>query len=316
VVVIADWRKWSTALWTNAWPVLLFVGVVTGLAFGVDKTVGVFFHPKVTECTVGYVPDRNPPTPTTPASLTLRAGQDATLHFGRGQMSAPLELQLDVAASPVPADDLTASSVLNVTPRPFRKEGTATEISTTTAGAEPAKVTAAAFFAGDTLTVRWCANRSPDADPGTYHGALVVSDPRVHPLTIPVSLTLSYNDTPLVSSLLPLVGAVGLLMTWNIRASRHPADPVITKPFYRWLWTIEGLGALVAGGAAMLGVFWATYMNAQVWGSNSWDVVALGGALYAAFVGAAATVNVLSVPAGKSAANQGSGELQQAGAQR
>jgi hypothetical protein len=252
------------------------------------------------------VPDSNEPEtpPTTPASLDRRAAGDdsqtATIRFGRSAQPALLDLRLEVTAEALPPE-----SVLRVTPGSFVKDGTSTAVSV---NADELS----ARFVGDTLVLTWCLSRPSGAHPGLYHGTLVVDDPRVRPLTIPVDLALSYEDTALMFMLLPVIGAVALLMSWNIRASRDPGEPVVAGAFFGWLLTLEGVGALVAGTAAMVGVFWATYMNATVWGATSWELFALVGALYVAFVGAAATVNVLSVPGRKSAATVAEGVAERA----
>ena len=85
-------------------------------------------------------------------------------------------------------------------------------------------------------------------------------------------------------------------MTWNIRASRDPRDFIISREFTAWVFTVEGLASFGAGSAAMATVFWASYMDGQTFGASSWDWAVLVGGLYVAFVGAAATVGVLTVP--------------------
>lgn len=271
---------------------------------------------------------RSTSTVETPATLTLQEAQRTQLELGRTRQPVTAELTFDVDD---PAGVLDRGTLLPVTVLSFRRESTSAEpiLAPTTGssdsgdpdpageaaqtpltpagGATAGTLTSGSFvvseatFIAGSVVLGWCVDRG-DVAPGRYEGVLVIDDPRVNTVSVSVSVTLSYANTPAVVWLVPTLAGVGLLLAWNIRASRTPSSVIIDKNFGHWLVTVEGCTALVAGLAAMTATFWATYMDGQTWGDSSQDVVLLVGALYTSFVAAAATVNVLAAPGRTSAA--------------
>ena len=231
-----------------------------------------------------------------PGVLDVRLEQDTVLDFGRATGGGSLDMALEVLAEPDPPGLLDRTSVLAARVTTLRREGSHNELQLND---ELSVGGSSANYIGDTLTLRWCVNRSParpagDWAPGVYTGDLVVDDARVEPLTVPVTMTLSHARPELAVMWLPIVGAGALLMTWNIRAKRDPNLIIFSNEFWIWLVSLEGVGSLAAGIVAMLAIFNSTYLTASVFGMTDWDWVVLIGALYVAFVGAASTIAIVA----------------------
>lgn len=273
----------------DGWRLASFVGLVAAAAFVTNLVVaGLVDDDGGGTC--GTATASGGLGATRRAVLGVRPDQDTSLDLGRSTGRGSLDIALEVVQDPEPVDALDGA-VLAARPTTFRKVDGPREL-----GAEDLG-NASVRRSGEALTLTWCIERTASsAAPGQYQGAVLVDDPAAEPLVVPVTLTLSDPATGRAAAVLVVVAGAALLMTWNIRASRDPRDFIISREFTAWVFTVEGLASFGAGSAAMATVFWASYMDGQTFGASSWDWAVLVGGLYVAFVGAAATVGVLTVP--------------------
>ena len=131
------------------------------------------------------------------------------------------------------------------------------------------------------------------AAPGSYQGTISIVDPRVSPVSIPVTVTL---DWPIWQWVMegscswpppwPGHGTSGSSRPRSIRAA-----PVSLLDFCSNKLGILSIGA---GIVAAFGVYSATYLNSVTWGSSSGQVFALFGAMFSAFLAGATAVHVSS----------------------
>ncbi|HEX2057564.1 MAG TPA: hypothetical protein VHI71_04265 [Actinomycetota bacterium] len=134
---------------------------------------------------------------------------------------------------------------------------------------------------GQSLVIDVCidAREVDGLSPGAYEGTLIITDPRVTPVSLPVSATVQARYLWLLSPLVLLLPGIGLLLVWqSVTSSQHEAS--------------FGRGALVTFITAMgatASVFGAQGVNNPAWGGAD-AFFALIATMYVTATGATATL--------------------------
>jgi hypothetical protein len=131
------------------------------------------------------------------------------------------------------------------------------------------------------------------AAPGSYQGTVSIVDPRVSPVSIPVTVTLDWPIWQWVMELLVVAALVGTWYVWVLQAPKNATSgaPVSLLDFCSNKLGVLSIGA---GIVAAFGVYNATYLNSVTWGSSSGQIFALFGAMFSAFLAGATAVHVSS----------------------
>jgi hypothetical protein len=223
------------------------------------------------------------------AAVKVEDGAMTSFAFGRGAGGGPRTIPLELAPA------LPVDTALAVQARPFvREDGLQIDRDAVHAWA---LVTGAGRA---DLTV--CVDEEAlGHDSGTYRGGVLISDSRVQPTVVAVSL---HTFPSLWWMVLAFVGCclLGSLYIYALRrptlpedlrgqGGLHPDNPSILRPSEFWLgygrWATRLLGALTiaSGGATAFVAFNAQYLQADTW--NSSRTFGFFGAVLAAFVAGA-----------------------------
>ena len=232
----------------------------------------------------------SPPAPQTgePVSKTLKVRDDTQTRIALGSDPGPARGEITLEIDPQAA--MPANRQVAVMVDSFRR-GSDPDV----AQAVNAK---AAFTSPSRVSVALCVQRSGSVDglpyrvdPGQYTASVTVIDGRLPVTTIPVTVTLSYANPWLVFLLwvwLVPVGAAYLLVIRRADAEHDPANLGITGLLH-YLSSPIGMVSTIAGAAAALAVYIASYVNSPTWGSSAADWTNLVAAMFGAFVASATT---------------------------
>jgi hypothetical protein len=162
----------------------------------------------------------------------------------------------------------------------------------------PDLITASADAQGTLVRLSVCVDRgtkTKNADPGRYSGNVVFNDSRIAEMTVPVTVTISYDNLWVVA--VPTFVFVMLLASWYVWTliAGVPMKQIVTSKsglheYRQWLLSVGGVLSCAAGLAAAGTVFGATYLRSPSWGASSWEALALFGGMFTAFVTAATSV--------------------------
>jgi hypothetical protein len=154
-------------------------------------------------------------------------------------------------------------------------------------------VKVAAWYQSGRVLLKLCVDRSGSklADPGTYQGTVSIVDPRVNRVDVPIIVTLSYPSWQLVLELLVLAVFAGSWYIWVLK-QKKASDLAIGWEFVKFCGSMIGVLSIGAGVVAALGVYNATYLSSDSWGSSAEQPLALLGAMFSAFLAGATTVHV------------------------
>jgi hypothetical protein len=220
-------------------------------------------------------------------ATALRAGSEAakllpsqreTVDFGRSMTSRVIILDLSLTVA------IPRTTYFHVRVNPFIRADDAQLRDTSQ------NLVAMAKSDWKTLLLTVCFRRDGNrntnlGDPGTYVGSVTIDDSRlITPVTVPITVTMQYpNGTFLlwlyVAAILP-----GAWCLWVIRDKPRGADPAFSRKFFDWLFTINGVVAIVAGSVAAFAVYVAVYLRNPTWGSSALQALTLYGAMFSAFV--------------------------------
>lgn len=127
--------------------------------------------------------------------------------------------------------------------------------------------------------------------PGTYQGSLVVVDPRVQSIDVPVSFTVSYPHMKILIAAALVLCLLASIFTYTLRKPNleHMSYP-------RWTTSLIGALTIASGLIGATIVFAAQYLDADVWGENHTQLFA--------FIGAVTTAFITGATAGKLAQNE------------
>lgn len=277
-----NWLKWLASV---------LVVVIALLVFPVWWQLSKANQPAATSCKLPGKPlqakGSPPPLPkgVKPAKLILVSGQTTTLEFYRALTAKTLTIQYaingnirDVGANRYP--DLQVADPL----------GFSRSDQTPIPGTQ---VKVAAWYQNGRVLLKVCVNRSHStlAPPGLYQGTVSIVDPRVDPVNVPVSITLSYPSWQWIMELLALAALLGAWYIWVLQDKKVKGKTPFEQ-FRDFCGSMVGLLSIGAGVVAAFSVYNATYLNSATWGSTSGQVFALFGAMFSAFLAGAATVHV------------------------
>lgn len=127
-----------------------------------------------------------------------------------------------------------------------------------------------------------------EVHPGTYQGQVVFDDPRLEPLAVPVTLSLSYTEMHNV--VLVGLGTCFLASLYVCFLRRDKNEPALRSPFTflkeYWEFATDSIGGITiaAGFAAAATAFTAQYLNAEAWSGGFGAWLTYCGAVGTAFV--------------------------------
>ena len=207
---------------------------------------------------------------------------EQVLHLGRDQRSNDIEIVLSISDGPLPAGDL------EIRPGTFRK--TKSKIPTSALSVTEVRRTE------DKLVLSLCIDPklAKELSPGDYFGSIQINDQRLRGPDIPVKVT---RQTPWINLLgwlgIPVSSALGMLGVWLIER-RAAGKPSIGKgartAFLRWV-KINGVMALVSGGAASYFIWFAQANSDPSFGAKGTDFIALIGTMVGAAYGTGGIVS-------------------------
>jgi hypothetical protein len=157
---------------------------------------------------------------------------------------------------------------------------------------------------GSTLILYVCFNRSTNpkaylGDPGSYTGSVTIDDSRLSaPVTVPITVTMQYPNG--VFLLWLYFGAIipGAWCLWVIKGKRDGDLPALgLLAFLKWVFSVDGLIAVVTGSVAAFAVYVAVYLRDPTWGSSALQPLTLYGGMFSAFV---TTANIASLTGNRS----------------
>jgi hypothetical protein len=204
----------------------------------------------------------------------LREGQVTQVDFGRSNSVKRLTINLDLSG------DLPNGSALHVTADTFRRDDDG-RLSTE-------RVVPNATVFGRTVQLVLCLGRA-DArlgDPGLYRGSVTLDDSRLaNSVTVPIAVTMQFvHGAVLWWLFLPII-VPGTWVLWVLRTQRGSEDPALAfREIWRWIRQVGGVGSVVSGTVAAVGVYIGTYVRDQTWGSSALQPVTLFGAMFSAFI--------------------------------
>ncbi len=122
-------------------------------------------------------------------------------------------------------------------------------------------------------------------DPGTYSGAVTITDPRLPATSIPVQLNLSYTNSYRLA--LILVGTVLVGSAYLMVLRRGDGNQEFgVSDFDSFLRTPSAIAAVIAGTASATTAFSTVYIASDTWGSSLGEFLSLTATTFTAFVAA------------------------------
>ncbi|NUR06810.1 MAG: hypothetical protein HOQ22_08360 [Nocardioidaceae bacterium] len=232
-----------------------------------------------------------------PLQLALLPEQATTLHFGRSQAVRALDidykLSLQGAAGASSSQDVeTLKKRLGKTPVQLdllqfrRSDG---------ANLNPDDVRARARVVGDRVRVTLCVDRrQADAlgGPGSYSGTVSIIDPRVARVDLPLVVDASDPNWARALALVVLAMIAGSWVTWVVKEQKPDATRFNPKEWASWSVTAIGIISVVAGAAAAVAIYQASYLSDPTWGVSVSESIALLTAAFVAFMGATTGLHV------------------------
>jgi hypothetical protein len=250
--------------------------------------------------------------------LDLKDRQSSLLSFGRALEAKSLPLEFEVLQGPIPGKRRLA-----LRKGVFRRDDD-TRI-------PPKLIGARAKVSGDDVILWVCVDRSPESqataddaensgdeqkrapihdepDPGVYSGTITITDRRVSQVSVPLTIHLSYPYWNYVALLVWAAMLIGTLYVFALRVGLKEATEILSTPNLKRLWewckSWGGLVSIALGGASALGVFVATYLEADDWGTGVAQSASLFAAMLGAFIAAGSTPHIVKNVGGTSTAEE------------
>jgi hypothetical protein len=206
----------------------------------------------------------------------LQEGQREEVDFGRSIAAKELKMYLDLGGL------ASGQRYFSVHANQFvRADGAILNKSFIAADAESD---------GNLLILNLCfireRNHTSIGDPGMYTGTVTLDDSRLRSsVTVPVTVTMQYVHGSLLFSIFFLLTLIpGTWCLWVVKTNRKGADNALSKSFFSWPFTVQGIVAVVVAGIAAIGVYIATYLRDPTWGSSVLQPLSLYGGMFTAFV--------------------------------
>jgi tetratricopeptide (TPR) repeat protein len=211
----------------------------------------------------------------TTVTAKLLGGQRGEADFGHSLTARTLTIDLSLSAVP------EGSTVFSVRPNPFLRADDAS--------LNPSDILAAAHTDGNVLILTVCfARNTPGSslgDPGFYAGSVTLDDARLSaPVTIPLNVTMQYQNGVFLLWLYFAAAIPGAWCVWVLKRPRDGTASALSRDFFQWAGTVNGLVALVSGGIAAFAVYTAVYLRDPTWGSSALQPLTLFGGMFSAFV--------------------------------
>jgi hypothetical protein len=255
---------------------------------------------KFARCVFNGQPHKNVSSPAAsvnPAKLALVGGQLTAIEFSRSITTKTLTMEYQIKGQ---LPQIGLDPRLTVEHQDFLRSDQAMLVNS--------RVRVAAWFQHGRVLLEVCVNRTgPDlGDPGVYQGIVSIVDPRVARVDVPITVDLSYPYWQWVLELLVLAVMAGTWYFWVLQR-KNPEDFAIGTAFVNWCGTAIGVITIAVGVIAALGVYNATYLNNDSWGSSAEQPLSLLGAMFSAVLATAATVHIGSKAGRTPAAPGGQG---------
>jgi hypothetical protein len=289
-VLAKAWRRWLL-------PVVI-AGAFIGLGIKSIPDLRNAFSTPVTQanCTPvsppGKIVEDSSGLRTTSVMAKLRPSQREEVDFGRSITSRSITLYLDLSKT------MSSPTYFHVLVNPFTRADDASL-------QDPGRnIVARAVSDGRTLLLNVCFRRSGNqhkdlGDPGSYVGSVTIDDRRlVAPVTVPITVTMQYPNGVFLLWLYAAAIIPGAWCLWVIKDKPTGTDNALSPKFFKWLITVNGAIAVVAGSVAAFTVYVAVYLRDPTWAATALQVLTLYGAMFSAFV---TTAGIASLTAGKTA---------------
>lgn len=192
----------------------------------------------------------------------------------------------------IAGDDVANVSLATVVNPFIREDGTPLTDSITEDGEEQVLITAQADSRRGVVFVALCVDRSSSSvgHAGTYTGSVSIVDPRVARTDVPFVVQLAYPNPYNVALLVLVAVAAATAYAWLLRARTGQDEDISVENFRHFLTRRTGVLAFSSGSVAAYVAFAATYLQNGTWGTTVAQVTAIIGAVFSAFVTAAATI--------------------------
>jgi len=212
-----------------------------------------------------------------PIAASLQPGALTSFDFGRSLSPGPRSVPLSLAAP------LQVGTPLDVKADLFARESDGRQMPRgleVWAGVSQEKIARVWFCVSSDIRHQM--------HPGTYQGALVLDDPRVQRIPVPVSFSVSFPSLRHMIALAFVLCGLASVFTWTLRRPE-----VLSYP--KWATSLIGFLTIISGFIAASIAFSAQYLEAGAWGESHTEVLA--------FIGAVTTAFVTGATAGKLATN-------------
>lgn len=260
--------------------VLLIVGVIVGVVLISipDLDSQLLNHPLGARCPVAgpSVGLQSSSSGAQSVTAKLQANQIEEVDFGRSLISKILTIDLTLSAVP------KGSAFFQVRTNPFLRADDA--------ALTPQYILSSARRDGGTLILSMCFERNTPGpailgDPGSYAGSVTIDDSRLSaPVTVPITVTMQYTNGVFLLWLFFAAVIPGAWCVWVLRTKRDGTEIAVNLDFLKWVGTVNGLVAVVAGGIAAFAVYTAVYLRDPTWGSSALQPLTLYGGMFSAFV--------------------------------
>lgn len=306
--------------------VLLIAFTMTGMLFWPSRW---WWEPQEeSTCAAGDASAGAPNEDAAVVPLEVTGSQEPILRLGRSRGARSLTVALSMgslengSADDVPV--LPNGTVLETTPRTFQRSDGATMPSRA--------IVSTAQVVGNQVDLNLCvqpeqgpaspvpdgnlptsaspvaepviSGESWDIHPGTYTGSVAITDPRVAPITVQITVMRSFVRWWSVLALAVLSSMAGVVWLYLLRTGESvPSDRRFGNlEFAGWLGRRDSLISVATGLVGVSAVYTGTYLKAEDWGATSTAFLALVGAVFTAFITAATAGKLASNPGGPPAA--------------
>jgi hypothetical protein len=235
-----------------------------------------------------------PPLPSDvqPATLELAEGERTTLQFGRSQDLRRRTVSFKLSGEPAALRTLPETAALRTRVSAFLRDDD--QPLATGSSTEPL-VSAVTSRERGLVLLTLCVDRDGRPEelgpPGSYAGTVSIDDARVNPIDIPFTVTMSFPTWPYIFVLFAFIIPVAAAYSWLLKGVNLTTDQALRPAaFLGWLLSRIGVLAVGSGTVAAFIAYSATYLQSATWGANIFQITAIFGAMFTAFVTAATAI--------------------------
>jgi hypothetical protein len=223
-------------------------------------------------------PAKPKPPATLPGTATLTAKllptQRGEVDFGRALTERTLTVYLSLSNAPK-----TGTTFHSRTNQFLRSDGGSlnrSDIITTVTSDGPTLILTTCFLRDKTASL---------GDPGSYSGSVTIDDYRLKAaITVPMTVTMQYSNGVFLLWLYFAAVIPGAWCVWVLRSNRQGTQSALSRDFFAWATSVNGLVALVSGSIAAFAVYTGVYLRDPTWGYSGLQPLTLYGGMFSAYV--------------------------------